>query len=175
MKAYDFWWIKDQICLAEKVFVACQDQLAEDAVVQGLLARLRRAIRDTQTRLEEAGYPAICARCALEEKECCCGVGMELDYDMPILLINLLLGEKLPHEAEAESQCFFLGKLGCRLIARQHFCSKHFCSKLERAAPEYIAPMQEAAIKEAAACQALAYYLIHIFEDDLEEIRRDTS
>ncbi len=107
-------------------------QMIENPSISLSLARYKKAIFTTRRVFEKTGIIEACSRCAQRNQGSCCFEGMENNYDTVLLLINLLMGVNLPNERELENHCFFLGKNGCKLLARYYFCVNYFCPELEK-------------------------------------------
>lgn len=91
------------------------------------------AIRRTSSAMGEMNVVAFCSRCAMTERGSCCFEEIGQAYDLPLLLLNLLLGCELPRAREIPHGCFFLGPTGCTLTARYHFCVNYLCPDLRNA------------------------------------------
>lgn len=105
--------------------------LEADHSVHLALQSYLEAIRQTHQLIVEVGVRTSCAACANQENGSCCFLGMEENFDHILMLINLLWGKDLPVERELPNQCLFLGRQGCKLLARYHFCVNYFCSDLK--------------------------------------------
>jgi hypothetical protein len=81
--------------------------------------------------MKQSGVVRTCTVCAVDEKESCCFNGVEDWYDTLLLLINLLMGVDLSTPRKVPEGCLFVGKNGCRLVARYHFCINYLCPKLK--------------------------------------------
>ena len=68
----------------------------------------------------------------------CCGAGIENRYSPELLLINLLLGATLPESGNSARSCYFLGKGGCLLQAREILCTNYLCRKLQETIPKHM-------------------------------------
>ena len=96
-----------------------------------------------------SGIADECRQCEHDEGGSCCGAGLENKYSGTLLLINLLLGAKLPSKRTGPSNCHFLGDEGCRLLARHVICVNYICRKIsDRIDPERIAILREAEGRE---------------------------
>ncbi|HID43879.1 MAG TPA: hypothetical protein EYP30_08960 [Archaeoglobaceae archaeon] len=92
------------------------------------IEELKCRISSTKKVMDELGVTEECRKCASRTGSCC-GKGIENRYSEAILLINLMLGVKLPMERETDG-CFFLGEKGCKLIAREVLCVNYLCDKI---------------------------------------------
>ena len=124
--------IQDKISWAEERFEEYQDRLLGDPIVAELLERVRLAVSAANQIRAAAGIERMCAECETREGGSCCGVGLEDKYDARLLLINLLLGVRLPHSREDAYSCWFLSGRGCRLRARHVICVNYICEKIEK-------------------------------------------
>jgi hypothetical protein len=97
----------------------------------------------------DLGVFAACKQCEEEEGGSCCGSGIENRYSPHLLLVNLLLGSCLPEDRCFENSCYFLGKDGCVLKARDILCINYLCAKINRLlAHEDLLALQKATGKE---------------------------
>lgn len=114
--------VEDKILWAEEIF---QDtdftHLAEE------LEKLKEAIERSRTVMNEKGIFKACSECG---DKSCCGEGIEQRFDATILILNLLLGVKLPHKREIKHGCFFLSNRGCKLKVREIICINYLCKKI---------------------------------------------
>jgi hypothetical protein len=94
--------------------------------------------------MAHAGIMEFCKLCAQKDGGSCCGIGLENRYTGTLLLINLLLGHSIPTRRSDPSDCFFLGKAGCGLLARQVICINYLCKKItDQIDPQNMAPLRE--------------------------------
>lgn len=136
--------IDAKIAWAEKRYHEVMGELLGDQEIPVLLDKLKGAIHASHKEMAEAGVVNECRDCEEREGGSCCGAGLENRYDGSLLLINLLLGVKLPRQGYDPSSCFFLGAQGCLLLARHVICVNYLCKKItERIDAEKIAALQE--------------------------------
>ncbi|MFC1580170.1 hypothetical protein ACFL4N_04595 [Thermodesulfobacteriota bacterium] len=141
--------IHEKIAWARDCFARAGDRLLKDPRIADLLNRLSNAITDSHRAMGVSGISEECRQCEHQEGGSCCGAGLENRYSGTLLLINLLLGVKLPPKRTAPSNCHFLGDKGCRLLARHVICVNYVCRKItDRIDPEGIAPLREAEGRE---------------------------
>lgn len=122
---------EDKIAWAEDCCQSRSAQLLGENHIFDLCDRLRQAIRDSQEQLRASGVAQACRQCDRLEGGSCCGAGLEKHYDPWLLLINLLLGVKLPNQRRSPKECFFLGNSGCLLPARHTICINYICKGIE--------------------------------------------
>ena len=123
--------VYEQIEKAEGLYYEYSRELLEDGTIVGLLDKYRNAIYFTKKLFTETTVVDACSACAGRNRGSCCFEGMEENYHSILLLINLLLGVKLPNQRELKGHCFFVGGKGCKLLARYYFCVNYFCPELE--------------------------------------------
>ena len=135
--------------IAERIAWACKchrdtkDALLEDEAVNHLLARLEGAVGASRREMTVAGVVAVCRHCEEQDGGSCCGAGIEKHYSSLLLLINLLLGARLPERRPDPSSCWFLGPSGCSLAARHTLCVNYLCAKAaEGRDPQKIAALR---------------------------------
>jgi hypothetical protein len=119
-----------KITWAEKCYHKVMGELLRDKEIAELLDELKGAIHASHKEMAEAGVVDECRDCEEREGGSCCGAGLENRYDGSLLLINLLLGVKLPEQGYDPSNCFFLGEQGCLLLARHVICVNYLCKKI---------------------------------------------
>ena len=157
--------IDAKIAWAEKRYHDVMGRLLGEQEIVELLDNLKGAIRASHKEMAEAGVVDACRDCEEREGGSCCGAGLENRYDGSLLLINLLLGVKLPRQGYDPSSCFFLGAQGCLLLARHVICVNYLCKKItERIDAEKIAALQE---KEGVELERL----FHLQEKIKKKIR----
>ncbi|RJX33957.1 MAG: hypothetical protein C4525_08820 [Desulfarculus sp.] len=118
--------------LAQGLQEAYGQDILGDARLAGLLADYQEAIAQTARLTAELAVEKVCVACAARDAVCCF-TGVEKRYDQYLLLLNLLLGVRLPPEAELANSCFFCGARGCRLLAKNSFCLNFFCPEIRQA------------------------------------------
>ncbi|HIP58101.1 MAG TPA: hypothetical protein EYH00_02195 [Archaeoglobus profundus] len=121
--------IKQKIEKAEKLYIRYKETLLNNTEINYLLKKLSKAIDSTWSYMREVGITEICRECALETGSCC-KRWVEDKFDEYTLLINLLLGVKLPKNRFREDSCFFLGPNGCLLKARDVICVTFLCERI---------------------------------------------
>jgi hypothetical protein len=157
--------IDAKIAWAEKRYHDVMGRLLGDQEIVELLDRLKGAINASRKEMAEAGVVDACRDCEEREGGSCCGAGLENRYDASLLLINLLLGVKLPTQGYDPSSCFFLGEQGCLLLARHVICVNYLCKKVtDHIDAEKIAALQG---KEGVELELL----FHLQERIKKEIR----
>ncbi len=122
--------VLERIRRAEELYRLYGDELLRDREIRELLERLDKAIEKTWDCMRRLGVTDECRKCA-EEIGSCCKRWVEDEHDEYILLINLLLGVKLPKERYKEDGCFFVGERGCRLRAREVICVNFLCDRVK--------------------------------------------
>jgi len=70
-------------------------------------------------------------------------------YDPLLLLINLLMEVEFPASRELSGHCLFVGKRGCKLIARYPFCVNYLCPRLK----DLLGPAQTQHLMPAAGTE----------------------
>jgi len=119
--------IEHKIALAKYVYYEFGELLLNN--LKDYLIKLDSAIESTWRCMRELGITDICRQCALETGSCC-KRWIEDVYDETTLLVNLLLGVKLPEDRFKPDGCFFLGKGGCLLRARESICVTYLCDRI---------------------------------------------
>ena len=122
--------IEEKIAWAQHCYQEFGNDLLKEKKLVDLLANLKAAVLASRREMALTGIVEVCRRCELEEGGSCCGAGLENRYDGWLLLINLLLGVKLPETRQQTDSCFLLGKSGCLLMARHVICINYLCKKI---------------------------------------------
>ncbi len=122
--------VEERIWRAEELYRKYGKILLQDDEIRNLLNKLNFAIEKTWDFMRKIGVTEVCRQCALETGSCC-KRWVENEHDEYILLINLLLGVKLPRERYKEDGCFFVGPNGCRIRAREVICVTFLCDRVK--------------------------------------------
>jgi len=128
--------IEEKLSLSQELFELWGEALQEDPELSELLKAYRQAVERSNQAMESAGTFKECYICSVEEGQGCCKIGLEHECTVLILLLNRLLGVKLPQEREVPGRCFFVGPLGCKIFARPMLCRDYFCRRLQQKVPE---------------------------------------
>lgn len=107
------------------------ERLSRDSSISEHLSAYLKRITATNTLMRQSQIVDTCAACAEEKAGSCCLQEVEEWYDPILLLINLLMGAELPDFRELPGHCLFVGRKGCKLIARYAFCVNYLCPRLK--------------------------------------------
>ncbi len=149
--------IEDKVAWAEACFQQRGRELAQDPDAAKLLAELGVAIERSHQTMCEIGVVRYCRACDEQDGGSCCGAELENRYDAVLLLINRLLGVRLPGRRLDARSCFFLGERGCVLKARQVICVNYLC----RAITDRLDPAALAALHEREGTELEALFVLH--------------
>jgi hypothetical protein len=149
--------VEEKIAWAETCYQEKGGLFLRDERSVTLLNRLKEAVRASRAVMVSAGVADECKVCEEREGGSCCGAGLEDKYDATLLLINLLLGIRLPKRRSDPSSCLFLGSDGCLLIARHVICVNYLCKKIE----ERINPSKIAVLREKEGVELECLFLLH--------------
>jgi hypothetical protein len=145
--------IEDKISWAADSYQKYRNVLVNDRGIQTLTEKFGDASFQSLQEMIKIGVVDECRRCEEDEGGACCGRGIENRYSGTLLLINLLLGVKLPEKRPDPKSCFFLGPKGCSLSARHVICINYICRKItDRIPPQEINLLRE---KEGAELDIL--------------------
>ncbi len=145
---------------AQHIYDSFSSRLLKDKTVCSLLENYKKSIEESWQAMRDTGVVKECTRCALEDGGSCCGSGIENKFDVVNLLINLLMGIKLPSSPWDPTGCWFLGENGCQIMARHVICVNFMCKRLyEALTPEKIKRVQAAMEKETENAFILEEYL----------------
>jgi hypothetical protein len=137
--------ISEKITLAKDMYGRWGDDLRTDSALSAQLHELAARIETSADACMLSGVAEACMRCDREEGGSCCGAGIEDRYTPELLVINLLLGVKLPESRHSAKSCHFLHERGCILRARDILCVNYLCAGLQKAVPaEKLLLLQEA-------------------------------
>lgn len=121
----------------------------KDERIVSLLGKMAESTAASARVMAQVGVSEICRRCDTEEGGSCCGAGIESRYSKVLLLVNLLMGTRLPSRRLFGDSCYFLGDHGCILMARDVLCVNYLCSKIQQAlSPKELRELQETTGKE---------------------------
>lgn len=149
--------IEEKIGWARHQYQTFGEALLHNREIAGLLDSLTQAVAASREEMDQTGIVEICRRCDQEEGGSCCGNGIENRYDAWLLLINLLLGVRLPDERARPGACFLSGENGCLLMARHIICINYLCKKVT----DQIDPSRIAALREKEGAEANALFILH--------------
>lgn len=122
--------ISYKIATARKIFTNEGSRLSRDPVLSNLLTSYSNAVDASWDAMKRSGIIMECTRCAVEDGGSCCGKGIEDKFDVALLVVNLLLGSRLPDAREDPAGCWFLGPGGCTIKARHVICVNYLCKRL---------------------------------------------
>lgn len=159
--------IEEKIRWANQAHQGLAASVAADDRAAHLLDRLASALEQSRAASARTGMGEICRACEREQGGSCCGAGIEDRYDGRLLLINRLLGVRLPERRRFQARCFFLGETGCLLRARHVICVNFVCGNLTRS----IDPARLAELREKEGIELEALFRLHdrltgLMEDD---------
>jgi hypothetical protein len=122
--------IEDKISWAADSYQKYRNVLTGDKEIRHLIEKFHFASSESLHEMIKIGLVDECRKCEEDEGGACCGKGIENRYSGTLLLINLMLGVKLPERAFDPKSCFFLGTKGCSLSARHVICINYICKKI---------------------------------------------
>lgn len=122
--------IQSKIAWARECLEAVGEILTNDDSISLLRKDLIAAVRESHEAMVRLGIADECRSCEEAGGGSCCGLGIENYYSGGLILINLLLGVDIPSERLDPRSCFFLGKTGCILAARDVICINYLCDEI---------------------------------------------
>ena len=158
--------IEEKIASAKNLYESFGGRILAHKTVLDLLTRLENAIAGSQDEIRGAGILEICRECDQKEGGSCCGAGLENRYNNWLLLINLLLGVKLPIQRHDPKSCFFLAHTGCLLNARHVICVNYLCTKIT----EQVDTQKIARLREREGKELNTLFLLH---ERIKEVIRE--
>jgi len=127
--------ISEKIAVAKDLYARWGGELKRDSNISAGLRELSARVEASGCFCHASGVSEACRACDREEGGSCCGAGIEDRYSPVLLLINLLLGVTLPESRNSAKSCYFLGKKGCTLQAREIICVNYLCTRLQKTIP----------------------------------------
>ncbi len=149
--------ISEKIAIANKLHDRWGEALKSDPEISAGLGELSARVAASSELCLSSGVAKECKVCEEEEGGSCCGAGIENTYSPELLLINLLLGVRLPDFRSSSGSCFFLGEGGCRLSAREILCINYLCKKLQKTIP----PEMRLRLQEVNGAEMDFIFLLH--------------
>jgi len=134
---YFFYNITEQIRKAKKLNSLYGSDILLDKKCSSLLEVLGDAIEDSWKLMKKLGVVDTCSNCADKRPGGCCYFGIETCYTGMVILLNLLLGVKIPEQRKLEKSCLFVDEHGCLLKARFKTCIHHLCPEIKNPLSEY--------------------------------------
>ena len=149
--------IEEKIAWAQRHYEEFGDALLKERGIADLLDSLKDAVAASRGEMALTGIVEICRRCDQEEGGSCCGAGIENRYDAWLLLINLLLGVRLPQERRQPDACFLSGEDGCLMMARHIICINYLCRKVT----DQIDPCGIKSLREKEGTEVNILFILH--------------
>ncbi len=123
--------VEINVSLARNLYREFAATLFKEPGFIALLSRYAAEIEKSSNVMEEIGLPNICSFCATKiPGGGCCGSSVATWYDPLLLFINLMMDVGLQDDGYYEGCCRFLGRDGCTLKARYHFCVNYLCKRI---------------------------------------------
>lgn len=123
--------VLSRISRAKELFEQYGQGLLKDPCLTDRLELFAAEIEKSKELMSKLNVPGTCSYCATSIKGGgCCGEQVATWFDPVLLLLNLLMGVPLQDKGYYEGSCIFLGKDGCTLKARYHFCVNYLCKRL---------------------------------------------
>jgi hypothetical protein len=157
--------IKDKIKFSTEVFEKNKALFFSDANLAKMLSDYEKAFENTQKSMSEIGMCDICADCAQNTGGSCCGDGIEDWFDSALILINLLLGVKIPEKRLIDKGCWFLGETGCLISAKHTICLNYLCKRLQ-------SELSQEKLRSFQACMLKETELLFYLEERIKKILR---
>ena len=150
--------IEEKIASAEHLFAKWGDELRKNDRIYPLINRLETNLENSRHSMHDLGIVRACTRCDENAPEgSCCSRGLEGKYGPMLLLMNLMLGARLPMRRHREDSCFFLGSKGCMLKVRHMLCVDYLCPELEKA----LGSKSMIEIQTVSGEEILSAFLVH--------------
>lgn len=107
------------------------EQLLADAAFTDQLEQLRHRCQALGEQMQAIAMGALCTACASRAGGGCCSAYMADNTDSLQILINLLLKQTVHLREPADSECCFLGPMGCPFMAKPIFCLNYNCHHIQ--------------------------------------------
>jgi len=127
--------IQEKIRIAHELLASWGLSLSGDHRIRELLMGLQQKTAASRQAMYDLGIVAVCKSCEEEDGGSCCGKGIEDKYSPVLLVANLLMGRRLPEQRRQADSCYFLGREGCCLEAREVICVNYLCRRLQSTIP----------------------------------------
>ncbi len=122
---------------ARRLYVDHSRVMSMDKTFSSLLSAYGHEIENSRVLMTALGLPELCSYCATEiPGGGCCGSHIATWYDPIVLLLNLLMDVEIQDKSYYKNCCRFLGREGCTLKARYHFCVNYLCPRIYKALDE---------------------------------------
>ncbi len=144
--------IEELIQSAKKIYASHGDGLSRDKAIRESLSRYHAGIIASNRMMQHSDIVKTCSACAEKKPGSCCMQDVEEWYDPILLLINLLMGSEFPDVREIPGHCLFVGKNGCKLVARYSFCVNYLCPRLK----DLLGPSQTQTLMAVAGQELLS-------------------
>ncbi len=119
------------ISKAQMLFQQLSPHLSKHNFFIQNLKKYKKEIQNSSSLMADLKLPELCSYCATKiPGGGCCGEKIASWYDPILLSLNLFMGIKLQTKSYYENSCIFLGKEGCTLKARYHFCVNYLCDHI---------------------------------------------
>ena len=127
---------EEQYARALRILALSRDAPDSRASLEAALPELRAAQARLDACMAELRLGELCRACAGKigpdgrpNTGGCCSAVMAENSDLPLLVLNLLLGADLRPRTEQAEACRFLGPTGCRFIVKPIFCLNYYCPR----------------------------------------------
>jgi len=145
--------ISAHVSKANEVYGLLGGEIWAHPELAGLLAKFKEQLHATNQLFADLDVAADCASCCDRDQGPCCFDGAQGWYDLRLLLINLLLGVKVPERPELVDDCWFNSPTGCKLLAKESICLNFFCPDIqERLAADELMALRQQVGRELLAC-----------------------
>lgn len=144
--------MEHKLLWANRLYELSGPAILQVPAMASLVAAYDDAIARTWSAMWSLGVVSHCTDCAINDGGSCCGKGIEDHFDMPLLLINRLMGVELPVRRWDEHGCWFLGPQGCLIKARHTLCVNYICKRLQSSlSHEAVIALGQATVNETDA------------------------
>ena len=160
--------VEKRVQLAKRLYSAHASKLLLDKGFCSLLKAYSREIEKSKRLMVEVGLPGLCSYCATKiPGGGCCGSHIATWYDPLVLLLNLFMDVEIPDKSYYKDSCRFLGKEGCALKARYHFCVNYLCKRIhEHLDEEKVSWLKAQSGAELFLAWKLELYLMDFFSKE---------
>ncbi len=158
--------VENSVQQARQLYKDYREKLMSESVFVTLLKNYSSEIERSSRLMVQAGLPDFCGYCATSiPGGGCCGEHIATWYDPHLLLLNMLMGIEIQDKSYYKDSCRFLGRNGCTLKARYHFCVNYLCQRIyEKFDKKAIESLRAQSGKELFACWQLELFLADYFK-----------
>ncbi len=126
--------VEEKLEVSRQLFAEHGQSLLQQLEIITGLARLQHSENALNEQMLAMDMGSRCSACAAQATGGCCSGYMAANTDAILLLINQLMGIEVRVQHANDTECCFLGSMGCILQIKPIFCLNYNCSHINEAA-----------------------------------------